>query len=93
LSNVWDALSNPTRRKILELLRERNMTAGEIADKFFITKPSISHHLNILKTTGLVFSEKKGQQVEYSINTTVFQDLQSFILKLSKKGDKPDETL
>lgn len=93
MSNVWDALSNPTRRKILELLRERNMTAGEIADKFFITKPSISHHLNILKTTGLVFSEKKGQQVEYSINTTVFQDLLSFILKLSKKGDKPDETL
>ncbi len=87
MSNVWAALSDPTRRRILELLHEKNLTAGEIADQFDMTAPSVSHHLSILKAAGLAFSEKKGQQVEYSINTTVFQDVLAFVAKLSKKGE------
>lgn len=83
MRDVWSALSDPTRRKILDLLRTKNLTAGEISDCFDMTKPSISHHLAILKQAELVFAEKKGQQIEYSINTTVFQDLLEFIAKLS----------
>lgn len=87
MNDVWGALSDPTRRTILALLRKRNMTAGEIADNFNMTKPSISHHLNILRQAELVFSEKKGQQVEYSINTTVLQDILSFVADLTEKGE------
>lgn len=87
MNDVWGALSDPTRRTILALLRKRNLTAGEIADNFNMTKPSISHHLNILRQAGLVFSEKKGQQVEYSINTTVLQDILSFVADLTEKGE------
>lgn len=91
MSDIWNALSDPTRRKILDLLREKNRTAGEIADQFDIAKPSISHHLNILKQADLVFSERKGQQLIYSINTTVFQDLLTFVAKFSSKGVDPNE--
>ena len=71
----FKALSDPTRRRILELLRERDMTAGELAEQFNISKPSISHHLTTLKTAGLVTDERHGQNIIYSLNTTVMQDL------------------
>lgn len=57
------------------------MNAGEIADHFSISKPSISHHLDILKRAGLISSEKRGQYVSYTINTTVFDDFISWIIK------------
>lgn len=71
----FKALSDPTRRRILELLRERDMTAGELAEQFNMSKPSISHHLTTLKTAGLVTDERHGQNIIYSLNTTVMQDL------------------
>lgn len=71
----FKALSDPTRRKIIMLLKNSDLTAGEIADHFNITKPSISHHLNILKQAGLIIDERKGQNIYYSLNTTVFQEL------------------
>lgn len=61
------------------------MTAGEIANHFNISKPSISHHLTILKNTGLIESERKGQQIVYSINSTVFQDILTWIINLRKE--------
>ena len=64
---LFKALNDDTRRQILELLKEDNLTAGQIADAFNISKPSISHHLDILKRADLVTSEKKGQFVEYAI--------------------------
>ena len=67
----FKALSDPTRRRILELLRERDMTAGELAEQFNMSKPSISHHLTTLKTAGLVTDERHGQNIIYSLNTTV----------------------
>lgn len=75
MNDAFKALSDPTRRKILELLSDRDLNAGEIAEYFCISKPSISHHLSILKSAGLVTDERQGQNIIYSLNTTVFQDL------------------
>ena len=75
MNQIFKALSDPTRRKILDLLHEKDLTAGEIAEQFNMTKPSISHHLSILKNADLIQDEKKGQFVSYSLHTTVFQDV------------------
>lgn len=84
---LFKALNDQTRRDILDLLKNKNMSAGEIADQFNISKPSISHHLDLLKAAGLISSEKKGQFVIYSINTTIMEDLLQWLLtfKLDKK--------
>lgn len=84
---AFKALSDPSRRKILILLREKDMTAGEIATYFNISKPSISHHLNLLKQANLVLDERQGQNIYYSLNTTVFQELLSFFLDLIDKKE------
>ena len=65
----------PTRRRILELLRAGDMTAGELAEHFDISKPSLSHHLATLRNAGLVTDKRHGQNIVYSLNTTVMQDL------------------
>lgn len=82
LGLTFKALADPTRRQILKLLRERDLTAGEIADKFNISKPSISHHLNLLKQSGLVLDERQGQFIYYSLNTTVFQEIMGWLSEL-----------
>ena len=89
-NNIFKALSDPTRRKILHLLKEKDMTAGEIAECFNISKPSISHHLNLLKQAQLVIDERQGQNIHYSLNTTVFQELLGFFLDLIKKEEIND---
>lgn len=83
--NTFKALSDPTRMKILELLRKGNMTAGEIAEHFNMTKPSISHHLSILNQADLIFAEKKGQFIHYSLNTTMIQEIMYWALKFNKE--------
>ena len=75
MNAIFKALNDETRREILELLRVKKMTAGDIADQFNISKPSISHHLDILKRADMVTSEKKGQFVVYSLNTTIVDDI------------------
>ncbi|WP_200894631.1 autorepressor SdpR family transcription factor [Bacillus alveayuensis] len=86
---VYKALADATRRDILNLLKSKDLTAGEIAEHFRISKPSISHHLNLLKQAELVHAEKKGQYVYYSINTTVLQDVLTWLLSLQgKKGER-----
>jgi len=84
MNSLFKALNDETRRQIVELLKEGDMNAGEIADKFHISKPSISHHLDILKRADLITSEKKGQFVEYSLNTSILEDLINWILTLKK---------
>lgn len=79
---LFKALNDETRRRIVELLKKKNLTAGEIADEFNISKPSISHHLDILKRADLILGEKKGQYIEYSLNTTILEDLLNWILTL-----------
>jgi ArsR family transcriptional regulator, arsenate/arsenite/antimonite-responsive transcriptional repressor len=81
---LFKALNDETRRKILELLKEKDMTAGEIADEFNISKPSISHHLELLKNADLITSDRKGQFIIYSINTTILEDLLGWVIKLKK---------
>lgn len=85
MNTIFQALSDPTRRKILFMLREKVLTAGEIADAFQISKPSISHHLNILKQAGLVLNEKKGQNIIYSLNTTIFQEIIQWFYEFKQK--------
>lgn len=84
MNAIFKALNDETRRQIIELLKEKDMNAGEIAEHFNISKPSISHHLDILKRADLITSEKKGQFVEYSLNTTILEDLLNWILTLKK---------
>ena len=79
LDSIFKALSDKNRRKILKLLREKDMSAGEIAEEFNISKPSLSHHLSILKQADLVQTERQGQNIIYSLNTTVFQELIGWI--------------
>ena len=88
---AFRALADPTRRRILELLRSADLTAGELADPFDMTKPSISHHLNTLKAAGLVDAEREGQSIVYSLNTSVLQDLMSWFYTFTNRSDSDDE--
>jgi len=83
LNKLFKALNDPTRREILEILKEKDLTAGEIADRFNISKPSISHHLDLLRQAGLVVSVKEGQFISYSLNTTVMDEMLQWILQLT----------
>lgn len=76
----FKALADPTRRRILELLKSGDLTAGELAAHFDISKPTLSHHLATLKAAGLVTDERHGQNIVYSLNTTVMQDLIGWFL-------------
>ena len=86
MNSIFKALNDPTRREILELLKDKDLTAGEIADKFSISKPSISHHLDLLRQAGLVESVKEGQFIYYSLSTTVMDEMIKWIMqfKISK---------
>jgi ArsR family transcriptional regulator len=84
LNEAFKALADPTRRKILDLLKDSDLTAGEIAEHFSMTKPSISNHLNLLKQAGLVWDQRQGQHILYSLNTTVFQDVMKWIIDLQQ---------
>ena len=74
MGNVFKALSDPTRREILKLLKKHDMSAGEISDCFTMSKPSISKHLDILREAELISSQKQGQFIIYSLNTTILQE-------------------
>jgi DNA-binding transcriptional ArsR family regulator len=88
-NEAFKAIADPTRRKILSLLRKRDLTAGEIASHFDMQKPSVSHHLKILKQADLVQDRRDGQHIYYSLNTTVFQDLLSWFYDfVEKEGEK-----
>lgn len=90
-SSVFKALADPTRRSILALLKGGSLTAGEIAGHFPITMGSLSHHYNVLKAAELVRCERRGQQVVYSLNTTVFEDVAASLIDLFRidKRRKP----
>ncbi|MGZ4032469.1 MAG: autorepressor SdpR family transcription factor [Tumebacillaceae bacterium] len=94
MNESFKALSDATRRQIIRLLRDGDMTAGEIAEHFSMTKPSISHHLNSLKQAGLVLDERRGQNIVYSLNTTVVEEVISWFMDIIGKqdGDAGEET-
>jgi ArsR family transcriptional regulator, arsenate/arsenite/antimonite-responsive transcriptional repressor len=85
VNRVFKALNDPIRREILEILKEKDMNAGEIAEHFKITKPSISHHLDLLKQANLVVSVKNGQFVNYSLNKTVLDDIIQWLISINLK--------
>jgi len=84
LNHLFKALNDPTRREILEMLKKKDLTAGEIAEAFDISKPSISHHLDLLKQAGLVESVREGQFITYSLNMTVVDDILKWFILLKK---------
>jgi DNA-binding transcriptional ArsR family regulator len=86
MNTLFKALNDQTRREILELLREKDLTAGEIAAHFLISKPSISHHLDLLKQAELVLSVKKGQYIYYSLNTTVVDEIIKWFVQLTQQN-------
>lgn len=79
---VFKALSDPTRREILRMLRNRPMPAGEVAEAFEMTKGSLSHHLNILKQADLVRCERRGQFQVYSLNSSVLEQTMATLMEL-----------
>jgi DNA-binding transcriptional ArsR family regulator len=81
MNDIFRALSDPTRRGILELLRSGPRTSGEIADKFSTSWATISRHLSVLKDAELILAERDGQHVVYELNTTVFQDVVEHLIK------------
>jgi DNA-binding transcriptional ArsR family regulator len=85
---LFKALNDKTRRDILEMLKDADLTAGDIADKFEMTKPSISHHLSLLKQANLVVDIRKGQFIYYSLNTTVMVDIAKWFVQFNSKSNK-----
>lgn len=79
---IFKALNDPIRREILEVLKESDMSAGDIADRFKIGKPTISHHLDLLRQANLVTSEKNGQFIIYTLNTTVLDEIMKWLVEL-----------
>ncbi len=88
LTNFFKALSDPTRRKVLQLLREKDMTPSEILEKLTgVTQPTLSHHLDILKRADLVTSEREGQFIRYSLNMSVVDMTLDYIMQF-RRSDK-----
>jgi ArsR family transcriptional regulator, arsenate/arsenite/antimonite-responsive transcriptional repressor len=89
INDLFKALSDENRRKILDLLKNGDLTAGEIAQHFEMSKAGISQHLSVLKNAELVFAIKRGQYVYYSLNSTVFQEVLKWIIQFhsNKKED------
>ena len=85
---VFKALSDPTRREILKLLRRGPRTSGEIADHFSTAWPTISRHLALLRDANLILSERNGQQIVYELNTTVFDDLVNHIVEWTRPNGR-----
>ena len=95
-NEAFKALADATRREILGLLRRQEMTAGALAEKFDMTKPSMSHHFAVLKEADLIISRREGQHIWYALNTTVVQDLMAWAMDLigdeKKKGKNDDDS-
>ena len=91
LNHTLKALSHPTRREILKMLGDKNLSAGDIAKAFNMTKPSLSHHLNILKNAELVSAERDGQNIIYSLNASVIQEFVQQIMEYFDIKEEDDD--
>jgi ArsR family transcriptional regulator, arsenate/arsenite/antimonite-responsive transcriptional repressor len=87
-NKTFSALADPTRRDIVQLLRDGPRTSGEIAAFFPVAWPTVSRHLSVLRDAGLILSERQGQQVIYELNATVFQELVEHLMSWFKPGDR-----
>jgi ArsR family transcriptional regulator len=90
--DFFQALASPYRREIIRLLKWRNLSAGEIAEHFEISQPSVSRHLDVLKRAGLITARKKANQVIYSLNLSIVQEMLAKAVELlDTKGENTDE--
>jgi DNA-binding transcriptional ArsR family regulator len=87
LSATMQALADPTRRAILTMLNDGDLTAGEIGARFQISAPSVSHHLSVLKNAGLVLAQRSGQKIIYRLNASVLQEMLQQLLELFRVGE------
>jgi len=87
-NEIFKALADPTRREILRILGRGEMSAGELANRFDMSKPSVSHHFSVLKQADLIHSRREGQQIFYSLNTTVVEDVLTWIWDLFGRDGK-----
>ncbi len=91
MNKLFKALNDATRRRILDMLKEADLTAGEIADAFHISKPSISHHLDLLKQAGLISATREGQFLRYTLDVTVLEEALQWLLNLvDSNNNHPD---
>ena len=82
---TFKALSDPTRREILNLLKRGDLSAGEIADRFDMTAATISHHLSVLKQADLIQDRREGKYIYYQLNLSVFEELLSWLKDFTHK--------
>jgi len=90
INDVFKALADPTRRSILRLLREKDMSAGEIAEVFPLAKSTLSGHFNVLKHAGLIVAERQATTIVYSLNVTVFEDAMGAVMQLMNVGGEDE---
>ncbi len=96
MSSVYKAIADPTRRKILQMLRQQDMTAGEIAKNFSLAQPTISRHLNVLKSADLIQGDKNGTTITYHLNLSVLEEAMAAILEMfsiEPGGDTDEQTI
>ena len=91
MQEVFRALGDPTRREILRLLRSRDMSAGEIAERFPLARSTLSGHFNVLKHAGLILPERRGTTILYSLNLSVMEEVLAALLELSAAGKRGRE--
>ncbi len=91
INGLFKALSDENRRKILDFLKEGDLTAGEIAEHFDMSKAGISQHLSVLKNADLVYAVKRGQYVYYSLNATVFQEVLKWVVQFQSPSKGENE--
>ncbi|AOF49789.1 autorepressor SdpR family transcription factor [Tetragenococcus halophilus] len=85
----FKALSDPVRREILQMLKDGRLSAGEISRHFDMTAATVSYHLNILKKAGLVWEEKEKNFIYYDLNTSILEELMSWLIEL--EGSRKNE--
>lgn len=88
MNEAFQALVDPTRREILRLLRRRDMTAGEIADRFPLARSTLSGHFTVLKHAGLILAEKRGTTIVYSLNMSVVDETVAAVLEIFNVGSQ-----
>lgn len=91
MSDVFSALAHPVRREVLRLLRDGPMTAGALADRFDVAKPTMSRHFAALKDAGLIQAERTGNQIRYRLNVSVAEELMALMMDLFKTTDSSKE--
>jgi DNA-binding transcriptional ArsR family regulator len=92
MNSLFEALAHPTRREILELLKQRSMTAGEIAERFDVSKPTLSGHFAKLRDAGLIHADRNGTSISYSLNLSVLEEvLLGFMGRMGIAPDRKDD--